>query len=478
MNYDNLQLSEKEMRKFGYQVIDTIINHFMSINEKSVTRRNSKTGLDKYLDTPIPMQGMDVQNVLNELDQYVFNNIMHLDHPRFFAFVPSPNNFISILADLLASGFNVFSGTWLEASGPTEIEIVTINWLRKIFGFPDTAGGLFVSGGSMANLTALTIAKQVKLNDAVDKAIIYCSDQTHSSVERGINILGFKRNQFCKIQSDEKFRLDLSELKTAVNYHKTRGFNPFCVIANAGSTNTGAIDPLKSIADFCRKENLWLHIDGAYGAPVILTQEGREKLDGINLADSLSIDPHKWLFQSLGIGCVIVRNNQYLKETFQILPEYLKDAESINDEVNFADCGIELTRSFRALKLWMTLKVFGLENIKVAISKGIILAEHAECELRNLKNWQIITPAQMGVITFRYIPKNIKDDNEIDQINRQIAVEIVESGFAMIATTVLKGKTVLRLCIINPRTSKDDISNTIHRLEITAGKIQESYVLK
>jgi glutamate/tyrosine decarboxylase-like PLP-dependent enzyme len=368
------------------------------------------------------------------------------------------------MADTLAAGFNVFAGTWLEGSGPAQIELLTIDWLKQACGFPEGAGGLFVSGGSMANLTALAVARTVKFNDGWNDVAIYCSDQTHSSILRGLKILGFRSEQIRVLDSDENFRLDPQLLRAEIQATRSAGQTPFCIIANAGTTNSGAIDPLPELAQICRVENLWLHVDGAYGAAAVLCERGRTFLHGLQHADSLSLDPHKWLFQPYEIGCVLVRETRWLTETFHILPEYLADTQGKEGEVNFCDRGVQLTRSFRALKLWMSLKVFGRKEFEAAMHRGFELAETAATTIRALPNWEIVTPAQLGVVTFRCAPPNLTEQQRND-LSRELAGKMMQEGYAMISTTMLKGKTVLRMCTINPRTSEAEIQETIHRLD-------------
>jgi aromatic-L-amino-acid/L-tryptophan decarboxylase len=230
-----------------------------------------------------------------------------------------------------------------------------------------------------------------------------------------------------------------------------------------GTTSTGAVDPLADLADFCREEGLWLHVDGAHGAAAILCNQGRSLLKGLERVDSLAIDPQKWLFQPFEIGCVLVRDSHQLKETFRIHIEYLKLTDRA-EEVNFCDYGIQLTRGFQALKLWMSLKVFGLNAFRKAIARGIALAELAEKVLRESPCWEIVTPAQMGIVTFRYMPLS-RSSAEVDAINRQLVEDMNVDAFAVVGLAVLKGRIALRMCTINPRTTEADICETIHRLK-------------
>ena len=466
----SLQLSKEEMQKLGYRVVDVLVEHFEDLPNKPVTRRADRQTLDRELRKPPPEEGSDPEDVLEEVQRSVLSRMMHVDHPRFFAFIPSPSNFVSVMADTLAAGFNVFSGSWLEGSGPTEIELVTVDWLRQICGLPDTTRGLFVSGGSMANLTALAIARETKLKNRIPDAVVYCSDQTHSSIDRGLRVLGFKPAQIRRIPTDKDFRLVMSRLRKAVIADRATGRNPFCVVANVGTTNSGAVDPLPALADFCSEEGLWLHADGAYGASAVLCEENQSLLEGLERVDSLILDPHKWLFQPHEMGCVLVRDGQRLKQTFRMVREYTRDVERSEEEVNLQDCGIQMTRSFRALKLWMSLKVFGLDAFREGIARGIALAELAEAALRELPHWEIVTPAQLGILTFRYVVPGLSVA-EIDALNVRLVEEMIDDGFAMVSSTVLRDHTVLRMCVNNPRTTEADIRETVKLLSHYGGEL-------
>jgi glutamate/tyrosine decarboxylase-like PLP-dependent enzyme len=293
--------------------------------------------------------------------------------------------------------------------------------------------------------------------------MVYCSEQTHSSIDRALNLLGFAPRQLRKLPTDQSYRMDFRSLQEAVIEDRRNGLQPFCVIANAGTTNTGAVDPLPPLVEFCREHELWLHADGAYGAPAVLTAKGRQALQGLGEVNSLSLDPHKWLFQPIEIGCVLVRNGEHLKETFQILPEYLQDVKGREQQVNFRDYGIQLTRGFRALKLWMSLQVFGENGFRAAIERGIELAEFAEKRVRARPDWEITSPAQLAIVAFRFAPSELSDASS-DDLNRELAEKLKSGGFAMLSSTVLRGRTTLRLCTINPRTTEEDIDGTIARL--------------
>jgi glutamate/tyrosine decarboxylase-like PLP-dependent enzyme len=464
-NNSKLQFTGAEMRSLGYRIVDQIVEHFETLAEKNVMRVSPRAELETRLREPLPEQPTDVQALLDQLQRDVWSNIGHVQHPRFFAFIPGPSNFVSVMADALAAGFNPFAGNWLEGSGTSQIELVTIDWLREMCGLPETAGGLFVSGGSMANLTALATARRAKLENRSENAVVYFSDQTHNSVEKGLRVLGFAREQIRKLPSDEDFRLPLEPLRQAVTEDRANGRQPFCVIANAGTTNTGAVDPLSELADLCLQEDMWLHVDGAYGAAACLSERGKKLLAGIERADSLSLDPHKWLFQPFEIGCALVRDARLLKKTFHTMAEYLEDTKRAEDEeINYYDYGVQLTRGFRALKLWLSIKTFGAAAFREAIDHGFELAEFAESVLRQSERWRIVTPAAFGIVTFRFVAED-RSEVEINEIHRRMVELMAADGFAFANSTSLRGQTVMRFCTINPRTTGEDVRATIAQLE-------------
>ena len=445
------------MQRLGYRVVDLLVQHFATMRDGPVGAKGKPEDLMARLSGPLSEMPTDPHALLSRLEKDVFPNNLHVDHPRFFAFVPGPGNFVSTMADALASGFNIFNGTWLGGSAAAAIELNVIDWFRGFCGFPGTAGGLFVSGGSVANLTALHAARRARLGDAIEGATIYFSDQTHYSVERALRVIGFAGAQFRKIPSDDRFRLPLEPLREMIRSDRKSGLRPFCIVANAGTTNTGAVDPLPQIADLCAKEKLWLHADGAYGAATVICDRGREKLAGLDRVDSLSLDPHKWLFQPFECGCVLVREAAHLKSAFQLMPEYMRDVHRHTAETNLADYGIQLSRGFRALKVWLSMNTFGLAAFREAVSHGFELAEFAERELRSRRGCEILSPAEMGIVAFRF--------GNDDALQTQLVEEMLRDGFAFLTSTTLKGRTALRLCTINPRTTEEDIVQTIDRLE-------------
>ncbi|WP_298323074.1 aminotransferase class V-fold PLP-dependent enzyme [uncultured Dokdonia sp.] len=473
MDKDKLELSKEEMTAYGYRIVDAVVEHFDTQNSKFPLASGTREEMDKMFLEEAPEKASDPQEVLEFVIEKVMKQSAISTHPKSFSFVPGPSNYVSAMSDTLATGFNIFSGGWSQSPPAAELEIVTISWLLKIFGFPvKKGGGIFTSGGSMANLTAIVTARRVMCGEDFANAVIYLSDQAHSSNIKALRIVGFTKDQIRLIPTDSEFKFSTIKLRSAIARDRLEGYNPFCVIATAGTTNTGTVDPLTEISKICKEEKLWFHIDGAYGGAAILAKNGKELLKGISKADSLTVDPHKWFFQPYEMGCLLIRNHKYLKSTFVEKPEYLRDIEGNESEINFYDHGVQLTRRFRALKFYMSLKTFGLEGFRNAITYNIKIAEKTEKLLRKSKKWEIVSPATLAIINFRYNPLGNKfTEKQLDELNQKISGMVTASREAQLVTTILNKQVVLRMCLINPRTTFDDVQDTLTLCEKFADEI-------
>lgn len=413
----------------------------------------------------IPVEGRSVGAVATEMMEDIYSNRSSLNHPRYFGFIPGPASMVSWLGDVMTTAYNLHCATWATSPAASCIERELIGWLCAQAGFGEKSGGVFVSGGSMANLTALTAARDAKLSEEQQHlGVAYVSDQTHSSVAKGLRVIGIPNSRIRKVPVDSRFRMDMKQLEAAIEADIAAGLMPFVVIASAGTTNTGSIDRLPEIAALCHSYNMWMHVDGAYGASVLLSKKYKHLLTGIEIADSISWDAHKWLFQTYGCGMVLVKDKGNLLHSFHVHPEYLRDVEARQDQVNYGDMGIELTRPARSLKLWLTLQVMGSAALGRAIEHGFQLAEWAEDELNKQQDWEIISSAQLAIVNFRYAPPGFTDQ-QIDELNRKISEAMLADGYAGIYTTELAGKKVLRICAIHPEATEDDMRSSIRLLD-------------
>lgn len=444
--------------------IHRTIDFYQNIKTYPVLRPADKDSLQRLKAQKIPFNGRPAEEVYQQMLEDVYSNVSYGQHPRSFACIPSTASLYSWMGDVMTSAYNPHASCQINSPGPNEVEKSVIRWMCDLAGYPQESGGLFVSGGSIANLTALTAARDAKLKeDQRQQAVVYISDQTHSSIAKGLHIIGFLPNQIRKIPTDEDFRMSLPLLQEQIEEDLSQGKRPFAIVATAGTTNTGSVDPLPEIAAICKKQDMWMHVDGAFGASALVSPRYRKSLAGIELSDSLSWDAHKWLMQTFACSVVLVRNQSHLANSFAAHPEYLKDAQASEDSIEFWDLGPELTRPARALKLWMTLQILGTEQISQTIDHGCEMAKLAEDTLLAYRNWEIISSAQLGILNFRYRPAGLPE-LQLDQLNQEIAREITDSGYAQIFTTVIKGKKVLRLCTLHPDTTVEDIITTIEYL--------------
>ncbi len=428
--------------------------------------------MEALLREPAPEAGGDFAAVLDEFAAKVAPYCFRINHPRFLAFVPSSLTFPSVLGDLLCAGTNFFAGVWKEAAGATQVELVVLDWFKEIVGYRPQASGILTGGGSEANLTALLVARERLSYDERGRAVLYLTEQRHWSVDRAAKVIGLRPDQLRPLPADGEFRLTPEGLRRAVSYDRAAGRLPWAVVANAGATNTGAVDPLAALAAVCRDEGLWLHADGAYGWAAALVPEGRAELDGLALADSVTLDPHKWFGQAFEAGCVLVREGRRLAATFAIRPEYMQDVEPAEDEVNFADCGIALTRRFRALKIWLSVKVLGLGWFRRLVERCCRLGDLAQALLEQSPQFEVLSPRRLSVICFRYRPPDLSfRDDDLDRLNLALVEGLRETNRAFISSTRLRGRVALRFCFVNWRTTAADVEEVVRLLTEVGGRI-------
>lgn len=450
---DTLGMAPEEMRRLGYKVVDLVVERLQQKQTEPVIQTGIPNELMQALGGTLPETPQNPDESLQLLTQIALTYQQHGDHPRYFARVAGPSSFAAVLGEWLATGFNAMAASWGGGSGPAMVELVVIEWLRQLIGLPAGTEGVLMSGGSLANLTAFLTARS-----ELGQGVAYFTDQTHSSLVRDLRALGWPEHDLHQLDSDDQFQMPITALQQAIAADKQAGKRPMIVIATAGTTNTGSVDPLPEIAELCTAENMWFHIDGAYGGPAAITPQGRQYLTGLERADSVILDPHKWLFQPYDVGACLVTRPGALERCFTMTPEYLRDVQAKTGEVNFANRSLELSRRSRAIKIWLSLRTYGAEKFRQGVQHSIELAEFAEQYLRQQPDiWEIASPAQIGIVCFAL--KNWQPGEHAAR-----AQALSDTGFACVTSTFLKGRSVLRLCIINPLTTQDDIVQTIDRL--------------
>jgi glutamate/tyrosine decarboxylase-like PLP-dependent enzyme len=379
------------------------------------------------------------------------------------------------MGDWLATGFNFFAGVWSVAAGPNEVELTVLEWFRRWMGMPEGTRGLLTSGGSAATVTALVAARHAALGGEdgnLARLTAYCSDQAHSSFMKAAWIAGIPRANVRAVPSDDAFRMRVDALREAIARDRSAGLQPFLVCATAGATNTGAVDPLHEIADLSREEKLWLHTDSAYAGFGVLTQRGRQLLDGLGRADSITLDPHKWLYVPFECGCLLARDPAALASAFSVHPEYLRDVRARDTEVNFADYGEQLTRYSRALKVWLSVQYFGTAAIAAEQDRAMALAELAEAMVRESPELEVLSPAQFGIVCFRAHPRGMDDVETLNDFNERVNVAVNGTGFVLMSSTRLRDALSLRLCIPGYRTREQDVRAVMDLVNRTVAELK------
>lgn len=467
----SLGWDEEEFRRLGHRVINMIADYLSALPDGPVFRPFPEELSTEWARTPAPQEGEPADAILDqfstEVAPYPFGN----GHPRFFGWVNSPPAPIGILAEALASAMNPRCAGGNHAAVYLERQVV--EWFRQLVGFPVGTMGLLVSGGSMATLTALAVARHAKvaarggnvraigLQGLDSPLVLYMSEEGHSCIRKAAELMGIGSNYVRIIPSDENYRMRVDLLRDQIASDADNGLLPFAVVASAGTVNTGAIDPLTEIAQVCRDLDLWLHVDGAYGAPALLSERHRSDLQNIALADSLAVDPHKWLYIPVEAGLVVVRNGEAMRDAFSLVPPYLRtdgNPRGVNGPPWLSEYGFQQTRGFRALKIWMALKFYGAEGYAQAIERNIAQARYLAGRIENSEELELAAPQNLSIVTFRYAPPALRGHGEVlDSLNKALLEEIQLGGKAFLSSTTLKGRFALRACIVNFATSRQDI---------------------
>lgn len=463
MARNNMEENVMKTKNYMKQFIDTYYDRHQNLDKQPVIELINDQTFNELSDTVILEEGRSLPELLSIIEEKVYANRLILEHPRNFAFIPAPVEDVSRLGDMINTFYNPNACGWYASSGTACIEHALINWLCEQAGYTKNASGIIVSGGSMANLTAAITARDTKIQpDQIAKGVVYISNQAHHSINKSLHIIGIPDDRIRYINTDDNLKIIPDDLDKKIINDKRDGLIPFLVIATAGSTNAGVIDPLHEIALIADKHDLWFHIDGAFGASLLLSGEHKHLVNRINSADSITWDAHKWLFQTYSCAMLLVKNRSTLLHSFSDNAEYLADAQKA-DHTDFWDLGIELSHPARGMKLWLTLQNLGTKQIAQKIDFGVYTAEYTQQVICNFNHWQIVTPAQTAIINFRYYHKDLSAEI-LNDINSLLSEKIVASGYAQIMTTKINGATTLRMCTTSPKTTHQDIDQTISKL--------------
>jgi len=466
-----LEIQPGEFREIGHRLVDQIADRLAQLPDRLVTPDESPADVRRALgaERTLPAAGTDAGRLVSEATGLLFDHSLFNGHPRFFGYITSSPAPIGMFGDFLAAALNQNVGAWRLAPLATEIEGQAVRWIAELIGFPTSCGGLLVSGGNMANFVCFVAARAAKAPWDVRKVglshergplLVYASMETHTWIQKAADLFGLGTDAIRWIATDDEQRMDLADLRRRIEQDFRLGHQPFLVVGTAGSVGTGAIDPLPEIAAICREHELWFHVDGAYGALAAQAPGSPASLRALSDADSVAVDPHKWLYAPLEAGCALVRDADKLRSAFSYHPAYYHFDDQV---VNYFDCGPQNSRGFRALKVWLALRQVGRAGYLKMIGDDMLLARHLHQLLARHPEFEATTQ-NLSITTFRYVPPDLrpqlgseKVENYLSRLNQNLLTAVEKSGEAFLSNALIGGKFTLRACIVNFHTSLEDI---------------------
>jgi glutamate/tyrosine decarboxylase-like PLP-dependent enzyme len=483
-----MDFTADQREALGRAALDWVLQYFNDASDPPVYPRVTVEQLDRLIAEPLPQEPQPAAAVMAQFAALAALGRKN-GHPRMFGYVQSSAGFAGVVGDFLASALNQNVTSWRSAPSATTVERQVVEWLKDLVGFDPAGAGLLLSGGSLANFAALAVALRASTDADINgrgvgalpgRARVYASGMAHMSIAKAASLMGIGRDAMATIPTDREHRMDVAALDRQLAADRAAGFHPVCVVASAGEVNTGAIDPLNEIADVCAGRQVWLHVDGSYGGFAARAPSAATALEGLRRADSLSLDPHKWLFAPLDAGCLLVRNGAHLRRTFVHGAAYVDViADAGMSEFAFWDFGPELSRRFRALKIWFALKCHGAAALTSAIESNIAVARRLAAAIDGSEDFELLAPVPLSIVCFRYVPAALrtgsKDDEERDRalnaFNRGLLVELQRDGAAYLSNAMIGGVFALRACIVNYRTTVADIDELLSAIRRVAADL-------
>ena len=484
---NNLDPEAARIRDMGNAALDWMVTYHETIRDLPVAPDVTAAELKQRLAEPLPLEGRDFQALLEVFHEVVAAGSRHNGHPRFFGYVSAPGTAVATIADMLASALNANLPAWRSAPAPTELELVTIDWIKEALGLDPGAGGLMLSGGSMANLCALAAARHRACGpdvashgmQALAKPLtVYVSADAHHSIHKAAAMLGIGQSNVRHVALDSRLRMDVADLRRLIEADRAAGFEPLCVVATAGTVVTGAVDPMPEIAEVARAEGMWLHVDACYGGFARLAGSAASLFEGIAEADSVALDPHKWLYQPADCGCLIYRDPGSVRGAFNLDADYARILHSEPAEAfAFWDYGPELSRRFRALKVWMTFAHIGVRGIAEAIESNLDCARYLAELVDGCEDFEMLAPVGLSIFCMRYLPTEFRggdlsegQERELDRINERLMLRVQRDGGSYLTNATVAGRFALRGCVLNYRTTRKDMETLLDDVRRAAAR--------
>ncbi len=470
-----IDFSSEEIRRLGYRAVDLVAEHLERAREGAVRSSVPEELRRELMEEPLPLHPKDPEELLERLRETVLAFPMGNSSPRFFGWVNSPAAPAAIVAELLAAGLNPSVAGGDHAA--TYVEHAVLRWMKELLGLPAHGGAILTSGGSVANLIGLAVMRhtatagrvRAKGLRAESPLVVYATAQAHGCVQKALELLGIGSEQLHRVALDRERRMDVDSLVQQVSQDRASGAHPACIVASAGTVDTGAIDPLARLAEIAERESLWLHVDAAYGGPGILAEQTKGLYDGLPGVDSLAVDPHKWMYVPVECGCAFVRDARAMRDAFSLVPPYLRSESALPW---FSEFGIQQTRGFRALKLWMAFQTIGLEGYRARITRDVALARALQDRIREARDFELAAAGPLSITCFRFVPAGQHSNEQtLDELNRRIVALVQEEGEAFLTGTELDGRFVLRACIVNFRTREQDLDALLEAVRAAGRRV-------
>lgn len=460
-----LEISSAGFRRLVEATLVRIAEHLDSLPAQPAADLEGGADLARSLAEPLPRSGTPFEELLDLLFDRAIPRSYNTAGPGYLAYIPGGGILHTAVADLIADTTNRYMGVFYAAPALAQLEANAVAWLAQILGYPSQARGLLTSGGSLANWTAVVTARRERLPDDFLDGVLYASDQTHHAVAKAAMLAGFPLDNVRRIPTDPDFRLRLDALESAIAEDRRAGLRPFCVVANAGTTNTGAVDPLGPLADLARREDLWLHVDAAYGGFFALTERGRKALAGIERADSVVLDPHKGMFLPYGTGALLIRDGEALRRAHALGADYLPPDQTDPDLVDFHHFSPELSRPFRGLRVWLPLKMLGIGPFREALDEKLDLTLWAADQVRAIEGIEMLAEPQLSLFAFRWNPPGLDlPDDELNRLNRDLIARVNDRQRVHLTGTLLGNRFALRICVLSFRTHRDRVEMAVEDL--------------